>query len=187
MVDEFSSFARMPTPRFTAINYAELLRETVFAQRVAAPDLEVELVEPLPVAKGRADRRMVGQALANILKNAGEAVAAHRINHPAEPGSIAIRARLEVENNVATFVIEDDGKGLPTRDRDRLTEPYVTTREKGTGLGLAIVKRICEDHGGELKLADADTLNGARVCLIFPLNPTVKTTSDASAPGVVTA
>ena len=187
MVDEFSSFARMPTPRFTAINYAELLRETVFAQRVAAPDLEVELVEPLPVAKGRADRRMVGQALANILKNAGEAVAAHRINHPAEPGSIAIRARLEVENNVATFVIEDDGKGLPTRDRDRLTEPYVTTREKGTGLGLAIVKRICEDHGGELKLADADTLNGARVCLIFPLNPTVKTASDASAPGVVTA
>jgi len=187
MVDEFSSFARMPTPRFTAINYAELLRETVFAQRVAAPDLEVELVEPLPVAKGRADRRMVGQALANILKNAGEAVAAHRINHPAERGSIAIRARLEVENNVATFVIEDDGKGLPTRDRDRLTEPYVTTREKGTGLGLAIVKRICEDHGGELKLADADTLNGARVCLIFPLNPTVKTTSDASAPGVVTA
>lgn len=187
MVDEFSSFARMPTPRFTAINYAELLRETVFAQRVAAPDLEVELVEPLPVAKGRADRRMVGQALANILKNAGEAVAAHRINHPAEPGSIAIRARLEVENNVATFVIEDDGKGLPTRDRDRLTEPYVTTREKGTGLGLAIVKRICEDHGGELKLADADTLNGARVCLIFPLNPTVKTASDASAPGAVTA
>lgn len=187
MVDEFSSFARMPTPRFTAINYAELLRETVFAQRVAAADLEVELVEPLPVAKGRADRRMVGQALANILKNAGEAVAAHRINHPAEPGAIAIRARLEVENNIATFIIEDDGKGLPVRDRDRLTEPYVTTREKGTGLGLAIVKRICEDHGGELKLADAETLNGARVCLIFPLNPTVKTAPDMAASGVVTA
>jgi two-component system nitrogen regulation sensor histidine kinase NtrY len=60
------------------------------------------------------------------------------------------------------------------RDRDRLTEPYVTTREKGTGLGLAIVKRICEDHGGELKLADAETLNGARVCLIFPLTPPVR-------------
>jgi two-component system nitrogen regulation sensor histidine kinase NtrY len=187
MVDEFSSFARMPTPRFTAINFAELLREAVFAQRVAAPDLEVELVEPLVPTKGRADRRMVGQALANILKNAGEAVSAHRLNHPAEPGVVAIRARLEVENNIATFVIEDDGKGLPARDRDRLTEPYVTTREKGTGLGLAIVKRICEDHGGELKLADAETLNGARVCLIFPLNPTVKTASEASASGVVTA
>ena len=187
MVDEFSSFARMPTPRFTAVNPAELLREAVFAQRVAAPDLEVELVEPLPTAKGRADGRMVGQALANILKNAGEAVAARRLGTPAEDGAVAIRARLEVENNVATFVIEDDGKGLPTRDRDRLTEPYVTTREKGTGLGLAIVKRICEDHGGELKLADAETLHGARVCLIFPLNPNVKAMTDAPASGVVAA
>jgi two-component system nitrogen regulation sensor histidine kinase NtrY len=192
MVDEFSSFARMPTPRFTAINPAELLREAVFAQRVAAPDLEVELVEPLPVAKGRADGRMVGQALANILKNAGEAVAARRLAHPEPEGAVAIRARLEVDKGPngqdrATFVIEDDGKGLPARDRDRLTEPYVTTREKGTGLGLAIVKRICEDHGGELKLADAETLNGARVCLIFPLNPTVKTAPDALPSGVVTA
>jgi len=187
MVDEFSSFARMPTPRFTSVNLAELLREAVFAQRVAAPDLEVELVEPLPVAKGRADGRMIGQALANILKNAGEAVAARRVGTPAEEGATAIRARLTVENAVATFVIEDDGKGLPTRDRDRLTEPYVTTREKGTGLGLAIVKRICEDHGGELRLADAETLNGARVCLIFPLNPTTKAVSDASPSNAVAA
>ena len=72
---------------------------------------------------------------------------------------------------MATFIVEDDGVGLPAKDRDRLTEPYVTTREKGTGLGLAIVKRICEDHGGELKLADAEQLAGARVCLIFPLKP----------------
>ncbi|MBJ7483528.1 PAS domain-containing sensor histidine kinase [Brevundimonas sp.] len=187
MVDEFSSFARMPTPRFTAVNMAELLHEAVFAQRVAAPDLEVELVEPLPVAKGRADGRMIGQALANILKNAGEAVAARRLATPAEAGAVAIRARLTVENAIATFIIEDDGKGLPTRDRDRLTEPYVTTREKGTGLGLAIVKRICEDHGGELKLSDADTLNGAKICLIFPLNPNARTTAGALPTGVVAA
>jgi len=187
MVDEFSSFARMPTPRFTAENPAELLREAVFAQRVAAPDMVVELVEPLPSAKMKADGRMVGQALANILKNAGEAVAARRIGIPAQPGDIALIARLTVEHGLATFVIEDDGKGLPVRDRDRLTEPYVTTREKGTGLGLAIVKRICEDHGGELKLADAETLNGARVCLIFPLNPTAKTLQDAPKSSVVAA
>ena len=74
------------------------------------------------------------------------------------------------------FIIEDDGMGLPAKDRDRLTEPYVTTREKGTGLGLAIVKRICEEHGGELKLADAETLAGARVCLIFPLKSQPKPT-----------
>jgi two-component system nitrogen regulation sensor histidine kinase NtrY len=174
MVDEFSSFARMPAPRFAVENPAELLREAVFAQRVAAPNLPVELVEPLPKAKMRCDGRMVGQALANILKNAGEAVAARRVADP-DDASTAIVARLDVEDGIATFIIEDDGKGLPVRDRDRLTEPYVTTREKGTGLGLAIVKRICEDHGGELKLADAENLNGARVCLIFPLTPPVRT------------
>ncbi|WP_428149183.1 ATP-binding protein [Brevundimonas sp.] len=174
MVDEFSSFARMPAPRFTNENPAELLREAVFAQRVAAPDLPVDLVEPLPKAKMKADGRMVGQALANILKNAGEAVAARRLATPAEEARTAIIARLQIENDIATFIIEDDGKGLPVRDRDRLTEPYVTTREKGTGLGLAIVKRICEDHGGELKLSDADSLHGAKICLIFPLNPTGK-------------
>jgi len=187
MVDEFSSFARMPAPRFAAENPAELLREAVFAQRVAMPDLVVDLVEPLPEAKQQADGRMVGQALANILKNAGEAVAAWRLSHPTEAAAVAIRASLEIADGLATYVIEDAGKGLPARDRDRLTEPYVTTREKGTGLGLAIVKRICEDHGGELKLADADGLSGAKVCLIFPLNPRAKPGQDAQAPGTVAA
>ena len=187
MVDEFSSFARMPAPRFAAENPAELLREAVFAQRVAMPDLVVELVEPLPEAKQQADGRMVGQALINILKNAGEAVTAWRLSHPAEAESVAIRASLEVADGLATYVVEDAGKGLPARDRDRLTEPYVTTREKGTGLGLAIVKRICEDHGGELKLADAEGLSGAKVCLIFPLNPRAKPGQDAHAPGTVAA
>ena len=187
MVDEFSSFARMPTPRFTAENPAELLREAVFAQRVAVPDIVVEMVEPLPDARLKADGRMVGQALANILKNAGEAVAARRLGTPADADTVGIIARLVVEDGVATFIIEDDGRGLPARDRDRLTEPYVTTREKGTGLGLAIVKRICEDHGGELKLADAETLHGARVCLIFPLNPTARTGQEQRASGKVVA
>ncbi|MDQ8028111.1 MAG: PAS domain-containing sensor histidine kinase [Brevundimonas sp.] len=188
MVDEFSSFARMPAPRFTAVNPAELLREAAFAQRVAAPDIDVALQEPLPKVTIHADRQMVGQALTNILKNAGEAVAARREASP-RPGdgdAPGISARLTVEDNVATFVIEDDGPGLPAKDRDRLTEPYVTTREKGTGLGLAIVKRICEEHGGELKLADAETLSGARVCLIFPLNSPVKAPAgsrDAKASG----
>ncbi|WP_439477381.1 ATP-binding protein [Brevundimonas sp.] len=181
MVDEFSSFARMPAPRFTAVDPAELLREAVFAQRVAAGDISVELVEPLPSIVLHADRPMVGQALTNILKNAGEAVAARRAIAPRDgdadrPG---ISARLLVEDEAAIFIIEDDGMGLPAKDRDRLTEPYVTTREKGTGLGLAIVKRICEEHGGELKLADAETLAGARVCLIFPLKSQPKPTGAA--------
>ena len=180
MVDEFSAFARMPAPRFAPENPAELLRQAVFAQRVASPEIMVEIAEPLPKAVLNCDGRMVGQALANILKNAGEAVAAHRAVKGmsfdrAHPGIVA---RLEVEDGLAAFIIEDDGVGLPAKDRDRLTEPYVTTREKGTGLGLAIVKRICEDHGGELRLADADRLGGARVCLTFPLQPTVKAGRD---------
>ena len=185
MVDEFSAFARMPAPRFTPENPAELLRQAVFAQRVAAPEIMVEIAEPLPKAVLNCDGRMVGQALTNILKNAGEAVAAHRAAKGmsfdrAHPGIIA---RLEVQDGVAAFVIEDDGVGLPAKDRDRLTEPYVTTREKGTGLGLAIVKRICEDHGGELRLADAVQLGGARICLTFPLQPTVKAGRDEASKG----
>jgi two-component system nitrogen regulation sensor histidine kinase NtrY len=183
MVDEFSSFARMPAPRFTAADPAELLREAVFAQRVAESEIGVELVEPLPRVTLHADRPMIGQALTNILKNAGEAVAARRAiaPRPDDGDRPGISARLVVEDGTATFVIEDDGMGLPAKDRDRLTEPYVTTREKGTGLGLAIVKRICEEHGGELKLADAEHLSGARVCLIFPLKSQPKSAGAAGA------
>lgn len=180
MVDEFSSFARMPAPRFSMENPAEMLREAVFAQRVAMPDIEVDLVEPLPSVVLQCDGRMVGQALANILKNAGEAVSAKRARDPVAEGALGIIARLEIEDERAIFTIEDDGVGLPAKDRDRLTEPYVTTREKGTGLGLAIVKRICEDHGGELRLADAETLSGARVGLIFPLTQNHKSAHRAS-------
>ncbi len=166
MVDEFSSFARMPAPKFAEEDPAELLREAVFAQRVAQPDAEMELVEPLPSVRFVADGRMVGQALTNVLKNAGESVSARRASDPDSPGRVT--ASLALEGDGLCFIVEDDGIGLPAKDRDRLAEPYVTTREKGTGLGLAIVKRICEDHGGELVLGDAVELTGARVVLRFP-------------------
>ncbi len=172
MVDEFSSFARMPAPRFAPEDPAEMLREAVFAQRVAAPGVVVRMDEPLPRTTLQCDRRMVGQALVNILKNAGESVAARRLaaGEPEASDAVGIVVSLTLRDGQALFAVEDDGVGLPAKDRDRLAEPYVTTREKGTGLGLAIVKRICEDHGGELKLADAEALRGARVCLTFPLN-----------------
>ncbi|MDO1558767.1 PAS domain-containing sensor histidine kinase [Brevundimonas sp. 2R-24] len=163
MVDEFSSFARMPTPKFAREDGAELLRQAVFAQRVAAPDYPVDLADLPDDGAFVADGRMVAQALTNVLKNAGEALA----GKPGGEGG-RLRAELIADDRQLTFVIEDDGPGLPAKDRERLTEPYVTTRERGTGLGLAIVKRICEDHGGELTLGDAQTLSGARVALIFP-------------------
>jgi two-component system nitrogen regulation sensor histidine kinase NtrY len=166
MVDEFSAFARMPAPRFEEANASELLRRAVFAQRVASPDVSVELAEPAPEILIRADTRMVGQALTNILKNASEAIAARRAAEPALKGRL--KARLVTDEEQVAFEIEDNGVGLPAKDRDRLTEPYVTTREKGTGLGLAIVKRIMEEHGGMLVMQDASELPGARVILRFP-------------------
>ncbi len=166
MVDEFSAFARMPAPKFAEEDAAELIRAAVFAQRVARPDIELDMVELQGPLRFVADGRMVAQALTNVLKNAGEAITARRVADPTAGGG-RIAARLKFDGETLAFVVEDDGIGLPAKDRDRLTEPYVTTREKGTGLGLAIVKRICEDHGGELVLADAETLSGARVELRF--------------------
>ena len=166
MVDEFSAFARMPAPKFAELDAVELVRQAVFTQRVADPAVEIELVEPVFGASLVCDGRMVGQALANVLKNAGEAISARR-DEPANHGGKMIVAMKVVGQELAISV-EDNGVGLPARDRDRLTEPYVTTREKGTGLGLAIVKRILEDHGGELTLSDAISLSGARATLTFP-------------------
>jgi two-component system nitrogen regulation sensor histidine kinase NtrY len=166
MVDEFSSFARMPAPKLATEDAAELLRQAVFSERVANPDVEV-LSE---ISEGEVhlvcDGRLVAQALLNVLKNAGEAIGARVATQPEPPGRII--ARLLIEPTSIVFEVEDNGLGLPNKDRDRLTEPYVTTREKGTGLGLAIVKRILEEHGGELELTDATLGRGARARLVFP-------------------
>lgn len=167
MVDEFSAFARMPAPRFAPANLTEMLRQAVFAQRFQDAEIEVRLEEP---GGGdvwvTCDERMIGQALTNILKNAGEAVGARRVVDQDLRGRITAILVSDAEDLCVT--IEDNGVGLPAKDRDRLTEPYVTTREKGTGLGLAIVKRIMEDHGGSLALTDAREAPGARVILKFP-------------------
>ncbi len=177
MVDEFSSFARMPAPRFAPEDAGELLREAVFARRVASPEIEVgmEAVDrPVTIT---CDGRLIAQALANVLKNASESVAARSAGDPYHQGRVW--ARLRLEGPEAVFEVEDNGVGLPARDRDRLTEPYVTTREKGTGLGLAIVKRVLEDHGGRLHLGDSEALGGAKVCLRLP--------ASEAAPGLIPA
>lgn len=167
MVDEFSAFARMPAPRFSQQDLAELLRAQVFAQGVANPHLKIVLTDPTPDVTVMADGRMLAQALTNILKNAAEAVTTRVETTPRPAGRITVHMTAAAE--IVTIAIEDNGVGLPEKDRDRLTEPYVTTREKGTGLGLAIVKRILEDHGGELLLTDAARGQGARVILTLPM------------------
>jgi two-component system nitrogen regulation sensor histidine kinase NtrY len=165
MVDEFSSFARMPAPQMKPDDLNDICRQAVFLQRTGNPD--VEFVHSLPEGKVPVvcDGRLIGQALTNLLKNAVEAIQG-REDVEAPPGRIALSLVSHPDRLVVT--VEDNGKGLPAENRERLTEPYVTTRSKGTGLGLAIVKKIMEDHGGDLYLEDAPG-GGARIGLIFPV------------------
>src|SRR6266566_3541666 len=152
MVDEFSSFARMPAPVLKPEDLTAIVERAVFLQRTAHPEMTVETsfsTRPIPL---RCDARLVGQALTNIVKNAIEAIEARIVDGDPTPGRVAVMVS-EADGQVSV-VVEDNGKGLPQQDRQRLTEPYVTTRSKGTGLGLAIVKKIMEDHRGELILED---------------------------------
>src|SRR5665213_2235223 len=152
MVDEFSRFARMPKPVIEGEDVADTVRQAVFLMRVGHPDIDIEAEikdEPL---RAQFDRRLISQALTNIIKNATEAIEAV----PAETlgkGRIDVIAAREDEDIVIDVI--DNGIGLPKVSRARLLEPYVTTREKGTGLGLAIVGRVLEDHGGRIELKDA--------------------------------
>lgn len=158
MVDEFSSFARMPQPVMREEDIGDLIKHAVFLQRVAIPQITFALLTPDVAVMVECDGRLVSQALTNVLKNAGEAVRA-RFGTEGEDEQLSAGGRVEIRlvqtpTHVAIEIV-DNGVGLPTEDRNRLTEPYVTKRAKGTGLGLAIVKKIMEDHKGVLALEDA--------------------------------
>jgi len=165
MIDEFSSFARMPTPVLKPENLVEIVHRAVFLQRTAHPEIVFAPVFPANPVPVSCDARLVGQALINIVKNAIESIEARRAEDGASPPG-HVRVSVAEEDGQAAVIIEDNGKGLPQHGREQLTEPYVTTRTKGTGLGLAIVKKIMEDHHGELVLEDGET-EGARVSLHF--------------------
>jgi len=168
MVDEFSSFARMPAPVMRRENAQELIQQAVFLQRVAHAQIAFEIRAPKDPVFLECDGRLVAQALTNVLKNAGEAIGARIAKGNTAPGRIVVA--LACDEGVVSFRIADNGVGLPHEHRDRLTEPYVTTRAKGTGLGLAIVRKVMEDHGGDITLQDADKdLRGAEIVLRFPL------------------
>ena len=166
MVDEFSAFARMPQPVIKPEDIGRIAREALVLQRQAHPEIEwvTKLPERGPVAA--CDRRLMSQALTNLLVNAADAVA---MRSRAE-GEARGRIIVAVDENDAGVVLSvtDDGVGLPSEDRDRLTEPYVTHKPKGTGLGLAIVKKVLEDHGGRLSLDDRQDGPGAVASLILP-------------------
>ncbi|MDE1972046.1 MAG: PAS domain-containing sensor histidine kinase [Hyphomicrobiales bacterium] len=160
MVDEFSRFARMPKPVIAGEDVADTVRQVVFLMRVAHPDVDFDVDLPVETMPARFDRRLISQALTNIIKNATEAIAAVP---PAELGKGRIAVSARRDGSDVTIDVIDNGIGLPKENRARLLEPYVTTREKGTGLGLAIVGRILEEHGGNLELLDAsEKTPGAR-------------------------
>ena len=160
MVDEFSRFARMPKPVIEGEDVADTVRQAVFLMRVGHPDVDIEAEIKEEPMRAQFDRRLISQALTNIIKNATEAI-------EAVPAEELRKGRIDViaarENDDIVIDVIDNGIGLPKVSRARLLEPYVTTREKGTGLGLAIVGRVLEDHGGKIELNDAaDIRPGAR-------------------------
>lgn len=154
IVDEFSKFARMPEPQTAALSLTDVLREAAVLQESGQPEVRFELDLTEAPLRAEIDAAMIGQALTNLIKNAGEAIESLREAGAPEGHVPTIRIESADAGDWAVIRISDNGIGLPD-DPGRLFEPYVTTRDKGTGLGLPIVKKIIEEHGGTLMLEQA--------------------------------
>ena len=167
MVDEFSNFARMPEPNIRAFDFSAMLEHAAFAQGVGAPDITVAVEAPEAPIILQGDERLLRQAFANLTKNALEAIQ----SLPEDLEVVGLIKLIAIPSpDSLEIIIEDNGPGFPLEARDKLLEPYVTTRDRGTGLGLAIVNRVIVDHGGKIALqARPDGTRGARVSITLPL------------------
>ena len=172
MVDEFSSFARMPEPDMRPHDLTAICRDVVFLEDNRDDDISITFKGPDEALPLVCDREQLSRAIGNLMKNAHESVKTRIAETPEPAGKVILElSRSEDPDTQAVIIsVTDNGIGLPRENRHRLTEPYITTRDKGTGLGLAIVKKIVEDHGGTLRLEDAtngpdDKLAGARAVL----------------------
>ena len=170
MVNEFSAFARMPAPNFEATDIGKLIENVLFAQGVAFPEIKFKLInESKATLIAMCDERLITQALTNIYKNAGESITRRLDNSGADDSDGVIETQISDTDDYINLTITDNGMGWPFPDKERLLEPYVTTRDSGTGLGLAIVMRIADDHGGTLKLHDrSDAKPGAIINIKLP-------------------
>jgi two-component system nitrogen regulation sensor histidine kinase NtrY len=159
----------MPSAVLENQDLAQVVREATILQRVSAGDIEIDVHIPDYPIMLSIDRRLISQAVTNLVKNAREAIEVRQKDDPSQKG--LIKVEIEENSSHVSVNVTDNGVGLPVENRHRLTEPYMTTREKGTGLGLAIVKRIMEEHGGRLHLQDApvngERSRGAQARLIF--------------------
>jgi len=170
MVDEFSSFARMPAPRVDDHDLVEIARRVTSLQGSAFEGVILEDRTGVGPVRVNCDMQLISQSLINLIKNAAEALQATIIEGGIHEGLIRISLH-QTQNGSTVITVNDNGRGYPSELLPKLAEPYVTTREKGTGLGLAIVKKIMEDHGGQLLLANGDNpddLPGAKAQMIFP-------------------
>lgn len=174
MVDEFSSFARMPKPSKARADLRDILKDAVFLREVSRNDIEFIREIPEEPLEGEFDPRMLGQAFGNLIKNATEAIDAVPPDDERTGKTIIVRAERSADGREYIVDIIDNGRGLPGENRHRLLEPYTTMRDKGTGLGLAIVKKIIDDHGGEIQLRDApaevDGGKGAMISVRLPVD-----------------
>ncbi len=170
MVDEFSSFARMPKARPTRDNLSDCVRQAMFLMRIGRPEIAIEDELPQAPVMAEFDRRLISQALTNVLKNATEGIDARDSSE--EGGRIVVALHCDADG-FARIAVSDNGKGFPGEDRHKLVEPYVTTRAEGTGLGLPIVMKIFEDHHGGVELLDGlprpDGGHGAQVLMTLPI------------------
>ncbi|MDR3470856.1 MAG: PAS domain-containing sensor histidine kinase [Devosia sp.] len=168
MVDEFSSFARMPEANPVRGDLSEVVKQAVFLESVRLPEIAIRTVVPDEPIYANFDGRLISQVLTNLIKNAVEAFEGIGLDQLRDP---AITVTLEREDRMVRVSVSDNGKGWPKENRQRLLEPYMTTREKGTGLGLAIVAKIIEQHGGNVELVDAEPDANGRVgaCFTFTL------------------
>ena len=179
MVDEFSNFARMPKPVFRDENVHDIARAALFLHEVAHPGINFSIDPPSGDIRLVCDRRQLGQGLTNVVKNAVEAIEARRNRGETNPDGDRIDLFVKREDEQLVIELVDTGVGLP-EDRERLTEPYMTTRVRGTGLGLAIVKKIVEEHLGEIAFLDR-TGGGTRVRIAFDADRLAAMASDDSA------
>jgi len=170
MVEEFSGFARMPKPTIDEFDLGDVIRSIVFSQRMATPAISITANLPSGPLRQLGDERLLAQALTNVVKNAAAAVERHMAAGGVSSGSVSVDVESHSEELV--IAIRDNGPGFPVTDRERVLEPYVTTRKNGVGLGLAIVTRTVEDHGGRIRLADNElSASGARVDICLPVQP----------------
>jgi two-component system nitrogen regulation sensor histidine kinase NtrY len=187
MVDEFSAFARMPKPVMERHDVRDVVREAVFLFQVSRPDIAFELDLPEAPVVALSDRRLLAQAVTNLVKNASEAIDSTVEADASRASTGRIVTKVRTRGNRVQITVIDNGCGLPKENRERLVEPYMTTRAKGTGLGLAIVQRITEQHGGTLTLADAPKRNGkvegASVRIDFPMGEQEGTSAEEILPG----